>query len=616
MADIDILSLPVAPSLGGTEDVPIVQGGVNKRTTVGDIADLVLTPTGVSPGTYGDDTKVPTITVDEYGRITNAINTPIEAGQGTVTSVGLALPSDFRVSGSPVTTTGTLTAAWNAVVANVVFAGPASGSDDQPAFRQLVSADLPDPGAGLKGGVQAFSAPSHSFLTGIGTDAVPTAAQPSASDLTNGTTGSGALVLATSPALVSPNLGTPSAINLSNATDLPSTALPDVVTAGTNTKLTYDAKGRITAGTQAAASDLSNGTTGSGAVVLAGSPGLTGAPTAPTQTIGDNSTKLATTAYVQAALSGTTTLPASNYATTTALPTVVYDNGSSGVGATLTAAAVGALSIDGANPTVGQIILVKNQASSLQNGIYSVTVAGSGGVAFILTRVTYYDESGQIDLGDTTFVESGATLASTSWTQNGTENPAVGTDPITWAQTAGPGSFVAGNGIDITGTQIAIDTSVTADLTSTQTLENKTLVAPDLGTPSAINLANATDLPLTTGVTGVLPVANGGTGTNGAVRTITATGSATVGASDAIIAVNLVSSGSVTLMLPAAAARNNAPLSVFDWRGNATITLTPNGSETIMGLASAEIISSGQGAGSAGSAILIPSTALSGWLAI
>jgi hypothetical protein len=66
------------------------------------------------------------------------------AGTGTVTSVGLALPvSVFSVSGSPVTTSGTLTGAFTTQTANTVFAGPASGAATTPTFRALVAADLP-----------------------------------------------------------------------------------------------------------------------------------------------------------------------------------------------------------------------------------------------------------------------------------------------------------------------------------------------------------------------------------------------------------------------------------------------------------------------------------------
>jgi hypothetical protein len=64
-------------------------------------------------------------------------------GAGTVTSVGLSLPNLFTVSGSPVTSSGTLTATLASQTANQVFAGPTTGSPAAPTFRALVSTDLP-----------------------------------------------------------------------------------------------------------------------------------------------------------------------------------------------------------------------------------------------------------------------------------------------------------------------------------------------------------------------------------------------------------------------------------------------------------------------------------------
>ena len=69
-------------------------------------------------------------------------------GSGTVTSVGLSLPAIFSVSGSPVTTSGTLTGSLANQTANTVFAGPTSGGSAAPTFRALVAADLPTTGTG------------------------------------------------------------------------------------------------------------------------------------------------------------------------------------------------------------------------------------------------------------------------------------------------------------------------------------------------------------------------------------------------------------------------------------------------------------------------------------
>jgi len=66
-------------------------------------------------------------------------------GSGTVTSAALSLPSIFTVTGSPVTTAGTLTGTLATQAANTIFCGPTTGSAVIPVFRSLVSADIPSP---------------------------------------------------------------------------------------------------------------------------------------------------------------------------------------------------------------------------------------------------------------------------------------------------------------------------------------------------------------------------------------------------------------------------------------------------------------------------------------
>lgn len=105
------------------------------------------------------------------------------AAGGTVQSVGLSMPGIFSVSGSPVTTTGTLTASLATQSANLVWAGPTSGGAATPAFRALVGADLPNPSASTLGGVQSFAAVSSQWIRQISTSGVPTASQPAFTDI-------------------------------------------------------------------------------------------------------------------------------------------------------------------------------------------------------------------------------------------------------------------------------------------------------------------------------------------------------------------------------------------------------------------------------------------------
>jgi len=87
------------------------------------------------------------------------VTADLPAGVGTVTSVALVMPSIFSVSGSPVTTTGSLTAALANQNANLIFAGPTTGSANTPTFRSLVAADIPD--------ISATYQPLNAKLTAI-----------------------------------------------------------------------------------------------------------------------------------------------------------------------------------------------------------------------------------------------------------------------------------------------------------------------------------------------------------------------------------------------------------------------------------------------------------------
>lgn len=224
-------------------------------------------------------------------------------------------------------------------------------------------------------------------------------------------------------------------------------------------------------------SDVTGSGTGSFATTIKSSVALSGSPTTTTQTPADNSTKIATTAYVDNAVLGQNFKEAVG-ATTTANLIGVYLNGSSGVGATFTYTATGVDTIDGVSLTLGMRVLLKNQTTAFQNGLYVVTTAGSIGIAGILTRTTDGDQSTDWKAGDSVFVTAGTTQSTTTWAYTGIDSPTMGSTSLTFAQTAGQGSFTAGNGIAITGNSIAIDTSVTVDISTTQTLTNKTLTTP------------------------------------------------------------------------------------------------------------------------------------------
>ena len=111
-------------------------------------------------------------------------------GSGTVTSVGLAMPSVFSVSGSPVTGSGTLAASLANQNANLIMAGPGSGNAAAPTFRSLVGADLPAPTTSTLGGVISVTCAGGQFLNQISTGGVPGCATSNgtSSGLGNGST--------------------------------------------------------------------------------------------------------------------------------------------------------------------------------------------------------------------------------------------------------------------------------------------------------------------------------------------------------------------------------------------------------------------------------------------
>jgi hypothetical protein len=120
---------------------------------------------------------------------------------------------------------------------------------------------------------------------------------------------------------------------------------------------------------------------------------------------------------------------------TTANLTAIYANGTAGVGATLTNSGTqAALTIDGVALAVGNRVLVKDQATGFQNGIYTVTNIGSVSTNWILTRVTDYDSVAQTVRGDTVSVISGTISGASLWMLTSIVTT-VGTDSFTFAKT-------------------------------------------------------------------------------------------------------------------------------------------------------------------------------------
>lgn len=111
-----------------------------------------------------------------------------------------------------------------------------------------------------------------------------------------------------------------------------------------------------------------------------------------------------------------------------------YDNGSSGVGATLTnAGALAAFSTDGITPPLNARILAKDQTNTFENGVYVLTTVGDGATPWVLTRATDFDEPSEIQAGDLVPILEGNTLEHTMWMQTA-EVTTIGTSPIVFVQ--------------------------------------------------------------------------------------------------------------------------------------------------------------------------------------
>jgi hypothetical protein len=145
----------------------------------------------------------------------------------------------------------------------------------------------------------------------------------------------------------------------------------------------------------------------------------------------------ATKAYVDAAVEGLHVHEAArvavngNIAIATAL-----ENGDSAGGVTL---------------ATGDRVLLKDQTNTAENGIYVVQVSGQA------LRATDFDTATEVDSGDFVYVSAG-TYAGTGWVQ--TLKPAtIGTDPLQFTQFSGAGTFTAGTGLDLNGTEFVLDLS-------------------------------------------------------------------------------------------------------------------------------------------------------------
>jgi len=247
-------------------------------------------------------------------------------------------------------------------------------------------------------------------------------------------------------------------------------------------------------------------------------------------------TDAANKAYVDSVAEGLDVKESVHAATTAALAASTYNNGSSGVGATLTANANGALAAqDGVTLTVNERLLVKNQAAAAQNGIYVLTTVGTAGAPFVLTRAGDMDGSPASEIpGAFAFVEEGTVNADNGFVCTTNAPVTMGTTAINFTQFSGAGAITAGDGLSKSGDTLSVNvdnvtTAISSDAVIVKTSAN--LTTPNIG------VANGDSFTASGAVQGASLTDGTATITGGAgsgFTTITSSGNVTTGAGNVI----------------------------------------------------------------------------------
>jgi hypothetical protein len=189
------------------------------------------------------------------------------------------------------------------------------------------------------------------------------------------------------------------------------------------------------------------------------------------------------------------------------------------------------LTVDSVAATIGNRILVKNQASALENGVYTVTTVGDGSTPFLLTRATDMNTSGsgydQINAGNYFLITAGTVNTNTSWVQTTPLPITVGTTGLVFSQfasgatayTAGAGLSLAGNQFLVSNTAVAAGSYGSGSQVPTYSVNSRGQLTAAANTNIAISGSQITS--------GTVAIANGGTGQSNQQAAINALAGAT-----------------------------------------------------------------------------------------
>ena len=442
------------PILPGTASVKVPSGTTGQR------------PTG-SNGQVRYNT-----TTNEFEFYENNVWVSYGSGDGSVTSVAMTVPTGLSVSGSPITGAGTLGLTY---ASGYSIPTNASQATWDTAYTLATTA------------VQSVSG-TTSQITSTGTTAVTLAiasdpVMPGTAAITvpigntaqRGSLGDGAFrynsqtllfegrINGTWTPFAAAGVGVSSVSTGTGLTGGPITSTGTISIANTGVSAnTYGSQNQVPVFAVNAQGQISSVTN-----TAINSVALT---TGTISTTPSSANDIVNKSYADSIASGINFHQACIYAPTVDLGTVIYNNGASGVGATLTKdTPFATLAIDGhtfVSPTdIGDRVLIKDQTNSAYNGVYTVTNVGSGASAWVLTRATDFDSTGsgvdQIDAGDFFLVTAGATLANTSWVQQTPLPITIGTTGIVFTEFGAPITYSAGTGLDLNGTVFSLETPVT-----------------------------------------------------------------------------------------------------------------------------------------------------------